>query len=76
MPQILVRDLDPTVIKKLKSRARHHHRSLQAELKDVLEQAAAMNVTDIRGRVKRIRAMFEGRAFGDSSALIRRDRAR
>ncbi len=76
MPQVLIRDLDPAVVRKLKSRARHHHRSLQAELKDVLEQAATMNAVDIRAKVKRIRAMFVGRTFSDSSTLIRRDRAR
>jgi len=75
MPQLLVRGLHPVVVKKLKLRARQHHRSLQAELKDILEQAATMTA-DVRATVKRVRAMFAGRTFSDSAALIRRDRAR
>lgn len=76
MPQVLVRDLDPAVIEKLKLRARRHHRSLQAELKDILEQAVTMNTADVRAGVKRIRSLFVGRTFSDSAALIRKDRAR
>lgn len=76
MPQVLVRDLDSAVIKKLKARARRHRRSLQAELKEILEQTAALSSMDVRGRVDEVRAMFAGRMFTDSAALIRRDRAR
>ncbi len=76
MPQVLIRDLDPSVIAKLKSRARRHRRSLQAELKDILEQAASAGAVDVRAKVKLVRAMFAGRTFRDSTSLIRRDRAR
>ena len=75
MPQVLVRDLDPAVIRRLKSRASRHRRSLQAELREILEQAAHSAV-DARARIKQVRAMFAGRTFSDSAALIRRDRAR
>lgn len=76
MPHVLIRELDPSVIRKLKSRARRHRRSLQAELKDIMEQAAAASPADVLARVERVRAMFRGRKFSDSAALIRRDRAR
>lgn len=75
MPQVLVRDLDSVVIQRLKSRARRHRRSLQAELRHILEQAA-VGAVGARARIKQIRSMFAGRSFGDSTALIRRDRAR
>lgn len=40
MSQILVRDLDPDVVKRLKERAKRNHRSLQAEVRLILENAA------------------------------------
>ncbi len=76
MPHVLIRELDTRVVKKLKSRARLHRRSLQAELKDILERAASTSPADVLARVERVRAMFRGRRFSDSAALIRRDRAR
>ena len=40
MAQIIVEDLDPVVIEKLEALAKEHGRSLQAELKYILEGAA------------------------------------
>lgn len=40
MPEFLVRNRDESVVERLKSRARGNGRSLQAELKFILEQAA------------------------------------
>ena len=76
MPQVLVRDLNPSVIQKLKVRARKHRRSLQAELRQILEQAATASAADARAKIKQIRAMFADRSFSDSALLIRRDRSR
>ena len=41
MAQVLVRDLDPAIVEKLKARAADHGRSLQAELKAILEAQAS-----------------------------------
>ena len=76
MGQVLVRNLPAEVVKKLKSRAKQHRRSLQEELKDILEQAAEHNVKDIQANIARVRKLFAGRKFSDSSDLIRRDRTR
>lgn len=76
MPQVLVRQLDSSVVRKLKIRARRHGRSLQAELKHILEQAAATSPAEALARIEQVRAMFRGRRFSDSATLIRRDRAR
>jgi antitoxin FitA len=77
MPDVLIRHLDASLITKLKARARAHRRSLQAELKHILEQAAqAWPRVDAIARVHELRAMFRGRKFSDSTVLIRRDRAR
>lgn len=77
MPDVLLRHLDASVITQLKARARAHRRSLQAELKHILEQAAQVwPSVDAIARVHELRAMFRRRKFSDSAALIRRDRAR
>ncbi len=76
MAQVLVRDLPTEVVRKLKMRARQHRRSLQEELKDILEQAAQQNAKDVQAKVNQVRKVFAGRKFSDSSDLVRQDRAR
>ena len=76
MGQVLVRNLSTEVVRKLKSRAEQHRRSLQEELKDILEQAARQNAKDVQAKVNQVRKLFAGRKFSDSSDLIRQDRAR
>jgi antitoxin FitA len=74
--QVLVRNLRTGVVKKLKLRAKQHRRSLQEELKEILEDAARQNAKDVQAKVNQVRKLFAGRKFGDSSELIRKDRAR
>ena len=76
MGQVLVRNLPTGVVRKLKMRAQQHRRSLQEELKEILEQAAQQNAKDVQAKVNQVRKLFAGRKFGDSSDLIRQDRAR
>jgi len=77
MGQLLVRALDDAVIERLKRRAESNHRSLEAELRDILEQASQQ--TDLARAVDlahRIRSKLEGRPHSDSVELIREDRDR
>ena len=74
MGQVLVRDLDPEVIEHLKQRARRNNRSLQAELRAILEQAAGVNDSRVHAAVEDVRRFFAGRHFSDSAELIREDR--
>ncbi len=76
MSQVLVRNLGKEIVRKLKLRAKEHRRSLQEELKEILEDAARQNAKDAQARVNEVRKLFAGRKFCDSSELIRRDRAR
>lgn len=76
MSQILVRNLDDAAVERLKSRARAHGRSLQAEAKNILEQSARIDVAEARKLVDCIRRSFEGRKFVDSTELVREDRDR
>jgi len=77
MGQLIVRNLEDRVIEALKARTARQGRSLEAELRVILERAAAERVVDIaeaRARAKRICQSLEGRPHGDNAALIREDR--
>ena len=76
MAQVVVRGLEAEVVEGLKRRARLSGRSLEAELRLVLRQAASEDFTSARAAVEGVRAMFAGRRFPDSTELIRRDRSR
>jgi plasmid stability protein len=77
MPDVLVRGLSVQTVDRLKAQAKRKGRSLQAEVKDVLERAAAMSdESDVPEAIRRARAMFRGRRFSDSAPLIRQDRER
>jgi plasmid stability protein len=78
MAQVLVRNLDAKTLDSLKRRAKRNNRSLQQELKTILEEASGLVVVD---RFARADAIYErlkrsGKRFSDSAALIRRDRSR
>lgn len=76
MAQVLVRDLDKTVIERLKARAQQHGRSLQVELKTILEQATRTNAV-VAGKIAaRLRKKLAGRAHTDSAKLLAEDRNR
>ena len=79
MGQLIVRNLDDRVIDALKARAARQERSLEAEVRVILERAAAERVIDIaeaRARAERISHSLQGRAHSDSAVLIREDRDR
>ena len=75
MPSILVRNLDEEALKGLKNMAAANKRSLQAEVKDILEGVSA-HMQRADEAMLRIRAMFKGRKLPDTAAIIRGDRAR
>ena len=76
MGQILVRDLSDEVIERLKMRAKQDGRSLQSEVKLILEQAARADVQAARRLADDIRKRFKGKKLTDSTDLIREDRDR
>jgi plasmid stability protein len=76
MAQVLIRDLDPKLVDRLKDRARKHGRSLEAELRSILETAAEMDFGEAKALAARIRRRLSGRAHSDSTALISKDRRR
>ena len=76
MPDIVVRGLDAQTIKRLKERAARHGRSLQAEVRLVLQQAAGMTLADVLAEAARMRRRFKSRPMVDSCELFREDRER
>lgn len=79
MSQILVRDLEKEVVERLKKRAREEGRSLQSEVKLIIEQAVNKPMIDMeaaRKTAEEFRRRFKGRKFPDTSGLIREDRER
>jgi hypothetical protein len=78
MGQILVRKLEGEVIDDLKSKAKSHGRSLEAEVRQILREATERPVDSAKRReiIENFRKRFEGRRFSDSTELIREDRDR
>ncbi len=76
MANLLLRDLDEKVLRRLKTAARANRRSLQAEIHDALAQASARSLAATRRLSARWLKRLQGRAHSDSAALIREDRER
>jgi antitoxin FitA len=76
MAQVLVRGLDPAIVETLKERARSKGRSLEAELRGVIEQAAGADLAGSRELAARIRRRLAGRKHSDSGILVAEDRER
>jgi plasmid stability protein len=80
MAQLQVEDLSPILIQQLETLAKLHGRSLEEEIKHILQQAAqsqlrfyrtGADMTKAREAVVRSQARYTGRTFSDSAALIR-----
>ena len=76
MAQILVRNLDEKIVNRLKARARRNGRSLQAEVRAILEQTPTLDMQAARRLADTIRKSLGNRRFDDSAKLIRRARDR
>lgn len=76
MAQLLIRNLEPAVIKRLKLRAKQHHRSLQRELKIIVEGATKMSMEEAKKMSNTWQKQLASRSFSDSARLLREDRNR
>jgi len=74
--QVLVRDLEDATLDRLKERARRHGRSLQAELKLILQEAARSDLGEARAAAARVRERLAAYSASESAALLREDRER
>ncbi len=77
MAQVLVRGLDKRILAALKKRAAGNRRSLQGELKSIMESAARRSTPrSVLAEIDRIRRSTRGKIDFDSTQLIREDRDR
>ncbi len=76
MAQILVRNLDDSVVADLKRVAERHGRSLEAEVREVLTAATRSERTELVRRAAELRARNGPQTGSDSVELIREDRER
>ena len=74
MPQVLIRNLNNDTVNQLKQRAIKHGRSLEAELRTILQQSAEEETKEPSTLYEDVRALFVNRKFEDSTALIRENR--
>lgn len=77
MAQVLVRNLRPEAVNRLKRKAKRHNRSLQEELKTILEAAAEVSDDPVEV-ARRIRESIRklGVSQDDSGDLQAEDRLR
>lgn len=77
MPNVLVRDVEVSVLDRLKLRAKRQNRSLQAEVKVILQNAAAIpEPLSELALIRKIRASNTKVNKTDSADLLREDRDR
>lgn len=74
MAQILIRNLDETTLERLKLRASRNGRSLQSEVRIILNQAARMDLEVAKLTAAGIREKLKGRRTSDSVDLLREER--
>jgi len=76
MPNILIRDVSQKTVDQLKARAKQHNRSLQGEVKHLVEETVKTTGEVALLRARKIRASFGRKTFSDSVELLREDRSR
>ena len=78
MATVTIRNIDDTVMKKLKTQAKANNRSLEAELRELLsaEVRKREQMRQFRAKAGRIAAMTPKVPQTDSALLIREDRDR
>lgn len=77
MPNVLVRDVEKPILKKLKERAARNGRSLQSEAQTILKEAVTKSepLSELE-TARRIRASLKVKIQSDSAELLREDRQR
>jgi plasmid stability protein len=78
MADVLIRNIDKKTLEKLKERAASNNRSLQEELKELVEFHAKPDMAATRGRVNEILVKYKasGKHFPDSGEELSEDRDR
>ncbi len=78
MPDLLIRDLSPEIMARLKSQAAAHGCSMQSEAKAIIEQGVQLSMEEWAAMVRRSSGQLaarRGRLAGSSAELIREGHA-
>lgn len=75
---VLVRNIDEDTLEKLKKKAAANNRSLQEELKELLEMHAGPDIEEVRAMARESIRKYKarGKKFSDSGKDISKDRER
>lgn len=78
MADVLIRNIDTNTLNRLKERARSNNRSLQEELKELVEFHAKPDIDETRNRVNEILVKYKasGKSFPDSGEELSEERER
>jgi plasmid stability protein len=78
MANVFLRDIPEEVLNRLKDMAKAHNRSLQQELRVVLENTAGQTLPDVFQKALELRKELRKKVirFTDSAKLLREDRLR
>jgi antitoxin FitA len=76
LAQILIRKLPYAVVERLKARAKRNSRSLEAEVRAILEQAVTTEKAEFLKAADAMRARLAGRHHTETLELLREDRDR
>jgi plasmid stability protein len=72
---VLIRNVDGSVVERLKARAKRNGVSLQAELRDILHrEAMPQSIAEVRSILGELDKRTEGRKLADGVKLLRKDR--
>lgn len=78
MANVLIRNIPEEILDRFKDMAKSHKRSLQQELREVLENAANGSTEDVYQKALALRQKLRKKTirFTDSAGLLREDRSR
>lgn len=78
MADVLIRNIDKEILKRLKERAKENNRSLQEELKELVDGHAKPDIAETRNRVNEILIKYKASAksFPDSGKELSEERDR
>lgn len=71
MANVLVRGVNQSAVRAWKARARRNRRSLQAELRELIEGMAAPNAASIARAAARSRRLFRGALASHGVSILR-----
>lgn len=78
MPDVLIRNIDQEILDRLKARAKHNNRSLQEELKEIVEVYSGIKREMAMERIRIIQDKYKkkGILFPDSAEELSKERER